>query len=205
MSPTPVCSASFPRPAMHSVLPDKPTRHRGLDPNPPQGAFIRPGGAGRFIPAVGTSTLAGTIQLDRSCLLDLLLQIPRRSLVTGRKLARASLAPRLAEASASQSLPPQLNRSCLANRSRNTATLRPSLTHRDHRASRSPRARKTSSWSRCARPMGWPCNLCALLLRRPPSARRLPACTLAADDVHPNLETARRPWVHKRHGRSPST
>ena len=55
--------------------------------------------------------LAGAIQLGRSCLLDLLLQILRRSLVTGLASARASLTPRLAEASASQSLPSQLNRS----------------------------------------------------------------------------------------------
>jgi hypothetical protein len=54
--------------------------------------------------------LAGTTQLGRSCLLDLLPQILRRSLVTGLELARASLTPRLAEASASQSLPSQLNR-----------------------------------------------------------------------------------------------
>jgi len=44
-------------------------------------------------------------------LLDLLPQIVRRSLVTGLELARASLTPRLAAASASQSLPSQLNRS----------------------------------------------------------------------------------------------
>jgi len=50
---------------------------------------------------------AATIQLDRSCWLDLLAQILRRSLVTGLVLARASLTPRLAEASASQSLPPK--------------------------------------------------------------------------------------------------
>jgi len=54
--------------------------------------------------------LAGTIQLDRSCLLDLLPQILRPSLVTGLVPARASLTPRLAQASASQSLPSQLNR-----------------------------------------------------------------------------------------------
>ena len=53
----------------------------------------------------------GTIQLDRSCLLDLLAQIARRSLVTGVVLARASLTPRIAEASASQSLPSHLHRS----------------------------------------------------------------------------------------------
>ena len=53
----------------------------------------------------------GTIRLDRSCLLDLLAQIPRPSLVTGLEPARASLTPRLAEASASQSLPSQLHRS----------------------------------------------------------------------------------------------
>jgi len=53
---------------------------------------------------------AATIQLDRSCLLDLLPHILRRSLVPGLVLARASLTPRLAEASASQSLPSQLNR-----------------------------------------------------------------------------------------------
>ena len=51
-----------------------------------------------------------TIRLDRSCLLDLLAQIPRRSLVTGLVPARASLAPRLAEASASPSLPSHVNR-----------------------------------------------------------------------------------------------
>jgi len=50
------------------------------------------------------------MQLDRSCLLDLLAQILRRSLVTGLVPARASLTPRLAQASASQSLPSQLNR-----------------------------------------------------------------------------------------------
>ena len=54
--------------------------------------------------------LAGTIPLDRSCLLDLLSQEPRPSLVTGLELARASLTPRIAEASAAQSLPSQLNR-----------------------------------------------------------------------------------------------
>ena len=54
--------------------------------------------------------LAGTIQLGRSCLLDLLQQILRRSLVTGLALARASLTPRLAKESAAQSLPSQLNR-----------------------------------------------------------------------------------------------
>jgi len=43
-------------------------------------------------------------------LLDLLAQILRRSLVTGLVPARASLTPRLAKASASQSLPSQLNR-----------------------------------------------------------------------------------------------
>jgi hypothetical protein len=43
-------------------------------------------------------------------LLDLLPQLLRRSLVTGLAPARASLTPRLAEASASQSLPSQLNR-----------------------------------------------------------------------------------------------
>jgi hypothetical protein len=42
-------------------------------------------------------------------LLDLLAQILRRSLVTGLELARASLTPRLAQASAWQSLPSQLN------------------------------------------------------------------------------------------------
>ena len=43
-------------------------------------------------------------------MLDLLAQILRRSLVMGLELARASLTPRLAQASASQSLPSQLNR-----------------------------------------------------------------------------------------------
>ncbi len=57
-----------------------------------------------------SSRLPVTIQLDRSCLLDLLAQILRRSLVTGLVPARASLTPRLAQASASQSLPSQLNR-----------------------------------------------------------------------------------------------
>ena len=56
-----------------------------------------------------THDLAGTMQLDRSCLLDLLSQELRPSLVTGLELARASLTPRLAQASASQSLPSQLN------------------------------------------------------------------------------------------------
>jgi len=54
--------------------------------------------------------LAVTMQLGRSCLLDLLAQIHRRSLVTGPVPARASPTPRLAQASASQSLPSQLNR-----------------------------------------------------------------------------------------------
>jgi hypothetical protein len=54
--------------------------------------------------------LAGPIQLDRSCWLDLLPQLLRPLLVTGLVPARASLTPRLAEASASQSLPSQLNR-----------------------------------------------------------------------------------------------
>ncbi|MFM8419801.1 MAG: hypothetical protein ACKOEQ_06720, partial [Verrucomicrobiota bacterium] len=58
--------------------------------------------------------LAGPIPLDRSCLLDLLPQFLRPSLVTGLAPARASLTPRLAEASASQSLPSQLNRPGLA-------------------------------------------------------------------------------------------
>ena len=58
--------------------------------------------------------LAGPIPLDRSCLLDLLPQLLRPSLVTGLAPARASLTPRLAEASASQSLPSQLNRPGLA-------------------------------------------------------------------------------------------
>ena len=47
-------------------------------------------------------------------MLDLLPQILRRSLVTGLELARASLTPRLAEASASQSLPSQRRRYGLA-------------------------------------------------------------------------------------------
>ena len=54
---------------------------------------------------------AGTIQLDRSCLLDLLSQELRPSLVTGLELARAWLTLRRAEASAAQSLPSQLHRS----------------------------------------------------------------------------------------------
>jgi hypothetical protein len=41
---------------------------------------------------------------------ELLPQILRRSLVTGLVLARASLTPRLAEASASPSLPSRVNR-----------------------------------------------------------------------------------------------
>ena len=49
--------------------------------------------------------LAGTIQLGRSCWLDLLAQILRRSLVTGLVPARASLTPRIAQASASPSRP----------------------------------------------------------------------------------------------------
>ena len=56
--------------------------------------------------------LAGTIRLGRSCLLDLLAQFLRRSLVIP-PLRDASLTPRLAQASASQSLPPQRNRSGL--------------------------------------------------------------------------------------------
>jgi len=56
-------------------------------------------------------TQAGTIQLDRSCLLDLLAQILLRLLVTVLVLARASLTPRLAKESAAQSLLSQLNRS----------------------------------------------------------------------------------------------
>ena len=58
--------------------------------------------------------LAGTIQLDRSCWLDLLSQELRPSLVTGLVLARASLTPRLAKESAAPSLPSQLNRPGLA-------------------------------------------------------------------------------------------
>ena len=58
--------------------------------------------------------LAGTMQLGRSCLLDLLSQELRPSLVTGLALARASLTPRLAKESAAQSLPSQLRRSGLA-------------------------------------------------------------------------------------------
>jgi hypothetical protein len=53
--------------------------------------------------------LAGTIQLDRSCWLDLLPQILRPLLVTGLVLARASLTPRLAKEAAAQSLPSHLN------------------------------------------------------------------------------------------------
>jgi len=49
-------------------------------------------------------------------LLDLLAQILRRSLVTGLVLARAELTPRLAEASASQSLPSQLDRAGFGRR-----------------------------------------------------------------------------------------
>ncbi len=66
----------------------------------------------------GRPPLAVTIQLGRSCLLDLLAQILRRSVVTGLALARASLTPRLAQASASQSLPSQLNRYGLGMSSR---------------------------------------------------------------------------------------
>jgi hypothetical protein len=53
------------------------------------------------------------MQLVRPCLLDLLSQELRPSLVTGLELARASLTPRLAKASAAQSIPSQLNRSGL--------------------------------------------------------------------------------------------
>ena len=59
---------------------------------------------------VPLGALAGATQWDRSCSLDLLPQIPRSSVVTGMVLARASLTPRLAEASASQSLPSQWHR-----------------------------------------------------------------------------------------------
>ena len=52
---------------------------------------------------------ARPIQLGRSCLLDLLSQELRPSLVTGLALARASLTPRPQEPSASPSLPSQLN------------------------------------------------------------------------------------------------
>ena len=55
-------------------------------------------------------TLAGTTRWDRSCWLDLLPQLLRWSLVTGLGPARVSLTPRFAEASASQSLPSQVNR-----------------------------------------------------------------------------------------------
>ena len=54
--------------------------------------------------------LAGTIQLGRSCWLDLLPQILRPSLDKGLVLARASLVPRLAEASAPPSLSSQRHR-----------------------------------------------------------------------------------------------
>ena len=57
---------------------------------------------------------AGTTPLDRSCWLDLLPQILHRWLVTGLEPACASLTPRLAQASASPSLPSQLDRSGLA-------------------------------------------------------------------------------------------
>ena len=71
--------------------------------------------AGRHLGmGVEPNCYAGAIQSDRSCLLDLLAQILRRSLVAGLELARASLPPRLAQASASQSLPSQLNRPGLA-------------------------------------------------------------------------------------------
>ena len=53
--------------------------------------------------------LAVTIQLDRSCLLDLHSQELHRSLVTDLAVARASLTPRLANEPAAQSLPSQLN------------------------------------------------------------------------------------------------
>ena len=55
-------------------------------------------------------TLAGTTRWDRSCWLDLLPQLLRWSLVTGLGPARVSLTPRFAEASASQSLPSEVNR-----------------------------------------------------------------------------------------------
>jgi len=58
--------------------------------------------------------LAGTIQLDRLRLLDLLSQIPRRSIVTGLVPARAPLPPRLIQASAPQCLSSQRNRPGLA-------------------------------------------------------------------------------------------
>ena len=61
------------------------------------------------------------MQLDRSCLLDLLSQELRLSLVTGLEPARASLTRRLAQASASQSLPSQLNRPGLVNSPRDGA------------------------------------------------------------------------------------
>lgn len=51
------------------------------------------------------------MQLGRSCLLDLLLQEFRPSLLTGLDPARASLTTRLVEESAEQLLPSQLNRS----------------------------------------------------------------------------------------------
>jgi hypothetical protein len=99
-----------------------------------------------------THALAGSIQLDRSCLLDLLPQLLRPSLVTGLVSARASLTPRLAEASASQSLPSQLNRSGLdaAGRCRDRLSLRgtPSSPP-ESRRSLAPRARRVRRLAAC--------------------------------------------------------
>ena len=58
-----------------------------------------------------TFSPAGTMQSDRSCLLDLFTQELRRSSLTDPRGICARLTPRLAQKSASQSLPSQLHRS----------------------------------------------------------------------------------------------
>ncbi len=95
-----------------------------LDPSPKRALPIEAD------PSFRTTRQAGMMQFDRSCLLDLLAQIPRRSLVSVLDLACASLTPRLAQASVSQPLPPgnvvpdsptperKRARNCLARRPR---------------------------------------------------------------------------------------
>jgi len=101
-----------------------PPPHRSRGRAPQRGSLKKargtaPGSCALPVRALkGRPPLTVTIQLDRSCLLDLLAQILRRSLVTGLVLARASFTPRLAQASASQSLPSQLNRYGLGMSSR---------------------------------------------------------------------------------------
>ena len=114
-------SRVHPNPSGRCFNPSRPScRPRALTRRQGSRTSVRGGQSGSGVPplihagqAAGShlhSHSAGTIQLDRSCLLDLLAQIFRPSLVTGLELARASLTPWLAQESAAQSLPSQLNR-----------------------------------------------------------------------------------------------